>query len=51
MKKWRVWVCLEAEYDDIEAENENDAFIEASDAAMMGGSWQYEVEEIEGCEE
>lgn len=45
MAKYKVWVCLEAEYDDIEADNEEDAFIQASDAAMSGGSWQYSVEE------
>ena len=45
MAKYKVWVCLEAEYDDIEADNEEDAFIQASDAVMSGGSWQYSVEE------
>ena len=47
MPRYRVWVCLECEYDDIEADNENDAFIIASDAAMGGGSWTWNVEEIE----
>ena len=47
MKLYRVWVCLEAEYTDIEAENESDAFLQASDAAMSGASWDWEVEEIE----
>ena len=39
--KWKVWVCLESEYDDIEAESAEAAFIIASDAAMSGGSWDY----------
>ena len=47
MAIYKVWVCLEAEYDDIEAESEEDAFIQASDAAMAGGSWQWNVEKIE----
>ena len=47
MKKYRVRVRLEEEYDDIEAENEEEAFIIASDAAMNGSSWDYSVEEIE----
>ena len=46
MKKYRVWVRLECEYDDIEAENEADAFVQASDYAIYGGSWEYSVEEI-----
>lgn len=47
MKKYRVWVCLENEYDDIEAEDEDDAFLQASDYAIEGASWQWYVEEIE----
>ena len=47
MPKYRVWVCLECEYDDIEADDEEEAFIIASDAAMGGGSWMWNVEEIE----
>ena len=47
MPKYRVWVCLECEYDDIEAENEEEAFIMASDYAIGGGSWMWNVEEIE----
>ena len=47
MPKYKVWVCLEAEYDDIEADSEEDAFVQASDAAMSGGSWSWDVEEIE----
>ena len=38
---YKVWVCLEAEYDDIEADSEEEAFMIASDAAMSGGSWEW----------
>lgn len=41
---YKVWVCLEAEYDDIEADGEDEAFLIASEAAMNGGSWCYRVE-------
>lgn len=41
---YKVWVCLEAEYDDIEADSEEEAFLIASDAAMSGGSWEWKVE-------
>jgi hypothetical protein len=47
MPKYRVWVCLEEEYDDIEAENEEQAFIEASEYAMGGGTWTWRVEEVD----
>ena len=47
MPKYRVYVCLEAEYDDIEAENEEEAFIIASDFAMEGGCWCHNEELIE----
>ena len=50
MAKYKVWVCLEAEYDDIEADNEEEAFIIASDCAMSGASWQYSVEKIDDDE-
>ncbi len=46
MAKYRVYVCLEAEYDDIEADSEDEAFIIASDAAMNGENWQWNAEEI-----
>lgn len=45
MKKYKVWVCLEGNYEDIEAENEEEAFIQASEFAMNGASWDYIVEE------
>lgn len=45
--KYRVWVRLEEEYDDIIAEDEEDAFIQASDFAMDGGTWEKEIELIE----
>ena len=47
MKTYRVWVCLEAEYDDIEADSEEEAFEIASDAAMNGGSWDWKIDEID----
>ena len=47
---YKVWVCLEAEYDDIEAENEDEAFQIASEAAMSGGSWDFVVEPKEANE-
>ena len=39
--KWYVRVKLEAEYDDIEAPTEYEAFEIASDEAMAGGDWDY----------
>ena len=44
---YNVWVRLECEYDDIEADSQEEAFRIASDAAMEGGSWDYQVEELE----
>lgn len=51
MKKYKVWVQLEAEYDDIEAENEEEAFVIASNYAMEGGCWARKIEEIEDEDE
>jgi len=48
---YKVWVCLEAEYDDIEADSEEEAFQIASDAAMSGASWDFQIEEITKDEE
>ena len=47
MGVYRVRVILDVEYNDIEADSEEEAFILASDYAMSGGSWQYEIEEVE----
>ena len=47
MTVYKVWVRLECEYDDIEADSEEEAFHIASDAAMGGGSWDYQVEELQ----
>ena len=47
MGVYRVRVILDEEYYDIEADNEEEAFELASDYAMSGGSWEYEVEEVE----
>ena len=44
---YRVWVCLETEYDDIEADSPEEAFLIASEAAMSGGTWQYTAEPVE----
>ena len=44
---YKVWVRLECEYDDIEADSPEEAFHIASDAAMDGGSWDYQAEELE----
>ena len=48
MGRYRVWVRLEEEYDDIEAGSAEEAFIIASDAAMEGGCWSHEEELIDG---
>lgn len=45
--KYHVWVCIEAEYDDVEADSEEEAFIQASDDAMSGGSWDFIVKPAE----
>ena len=47
MSRYRVWVRLETEYDDVEADNEEEAFIIASEDAMAGTCWQYNVELLE----
>ena len=44
---YKVWVCLEAEYDDIEADSEDEAFLIASEAAMGGGDWRYRIKQEE----
>lgn len=46
MRVYHVWVRLECEYDDIEADSEEEAFEIASEAAMQGGSWDMEVKEV-----
>lgn len=47
MKKYTIRVSLECTYDDIIAENDEDAFIQASDFAMQGGDWCCEIEDVE----
>lgn len=44
---YNVWVCLEAEYDNIEADSEEEAVQIASDAVMSGGSWDWIVSEVD----
>ena len=51
MKKYHIVVSLECEYDDIIAENEEDAFLQASEYAMQGGSWGWEILDEEDIEE
>ena len=51
MKIYRVTVCLEETYNDIIAEDEEDAFIQASDFAMSGGCWSWDIEEIGDVED
>ena len=46
MMLYKVWVRLECEYDDIEADSPEEAFNIASDAAMSGGDWDYQVKEL-----
>ena len=46
--KYRVWVKLEMEYDDIEADSPEEAFEIASNAAMDGGDWAYSIYDEEG---
>ena len=48
---YKVWVRLEAEYDDIEADDEVEAFEIASEMAMEGGDWWYRIEASEEDEE
>ena len=47
MPIFKVWVRLEAEYDEVEADNEEDAFLIASEDAMGGGTWDYTVEKLD----
>ena len=49
MAKYKVFVRLELE-GVYEAENEEEAFIIASYAAISGGDWQSDIEELEGEE-
>lgn len=45
--RWKVWVCLETEYDDIEADTEEEAFLIASDDAMSGASWEWKAVKVD----
>ena len=47
MPVYKVHVILDVEYDDIEADSEEEAFLIASDAAMSGGSWEWTVTQDE----
>ena len=45
--RYRVWVRLEFE-EEYSADNEHEAFLRCSEDATKCGSWEWEVEEIEG---
>ena len=45
--KYRVYVKLEEVYEDIEADTPEEAFEIASDYAINGGDWDWDVEEVE----
>jgi len=45
--KYRVWVKLEMEYDDIEADSPEEAFEIASDWDISSGCWDYSVKKNE----
>lgn len=47
MKKYRVWVCLDCTYNGIEAEDEDDALLQATECAIEDASWKWLVEEVE----
>ena len=47
MPIYHVHVILDEEYDDIEADSEEEAFVIASDYAINGGSWEYTVTQDE----
>ena len=47
MSRWKVWVCLEGEYDDVEADTAEEAFQIASDDTMAGGDWAWSATLIE----
>lgn len=51
MSLYKVWVRLEEEYDDIEADSEEMAFKIASEYAMSGGSWQSSIELVAQSED
>ena len=44
-KIYKVWACLEGE-GEVEADDENEAFVLFSDDLMVCGGWQWTVEEI-----
>ena len=47
MKRYKVWVCLDCTYNDIEAEDEDDALLQATEYAIEDASWKWLVEEVE----
>ena len=51
MARYKVHVELIEDYDDIEADNEEDAMFIASDYAISGGTWYMSAEELKDEEE
>ena len=47
MAKYKVWVRLENEYNDIEADSAEEAFEIASESAMQGGCWEWYTKLVE----
>lgn len=43
---YKVWVCLEAEYDYIKADSAEEAFQIARNVAIAGGSWAWSAEKV-----
>jgi len=41
--RYKAWVCLEAEYDDIEADCEEEAFMIACEMAIEDENWCYRI--------
>ena len=48
---YKVWVCLEAKYDDIETDCEEEAIEIAQEMAIEDGDWCYRIEKQEEDEE
>lgn len=47
---YKVWVCLEAEYDYIKADSAEEAFQIARNVAIAGGSWAWSAEKVQDRE-
>ena len=51
MKKYKVHVEFIEDFDNIKADDEEEAWVIASDYAIKGGSWYIDAEEIKDNEE